>query len=50
MEKRVPHCRLSKVNALFEAGQVRTTVAALVGGAALGLDFDQMMEAVHNLT
>jgi motility quorum-sensing regulator/GCU-specific mRNA interferase toxin len=49
MEKRVPHCRLSKVKALLEAGQVRTTVAALAGGAALGLDFDQMMEAVHNL-
>lgn len=38
MEKRVPLCRLSRVKALLEAGQVRTTVAALAGGAALGLD------------
>jgi len=43
MEKRTPHCRLSVVIALVEAGQVRATFTALTGGAALGLDFDGMV-------
>ncbi|MHC2144880.1 type II toxin-antitoxin system MqsR family toxin [Pseudomonas sp. 210_17 TE3656] len=50
MEKRVPHCRLSRIKALLEAGQIRTTAAAMAGGAALGLDYDQMIEVVGSLT
>lgn len=46
----MPHCRLSRINALLEAGQVRTTASAMAGGAALGLDFDQMLEVVSSLT
>jgi motility quorum-sensing regulator/GCU-specific mRNA interferase toxin len=40
MEKSTPHCRLSIVKSLIEAGRVRSTASALAGGAALGLDFD----------
>lgn len=40
MEKGTPHCRLSIVKSLIEAGRVRSTASALAGGAALGLDFE----------
>ena len=50
MEKRTPHCRLSVVKALVEAGQVRATFSALSGGAALGLDFEGMISVVKGLT
>lgn len=50
MEKRTPHCKLSVVKTLVEAGQVRATVTALAGGAALGLDFDGMVGIVEALT
>ncbi|QBF25996.1 type II toxin-antitoxin system MqsR family toxin [Pseudomonas tructae] len=49
MEKGTPHCRLSKVRALLEAGRVRSTGSALADAAALGLDFDLMLEVVHAL-
>jgi motility quorum-sensing regulator / GCU-specific mRNA interferase toxin len=50
MEKWVPHCRLSVVKALVEAGKVRATFTALTGGAALGLDFEGMVDVVKALT
>ncbi|PWW46762.1 type II toxin-antitoxin system MqsR family toxin [Melaminivora alkalimesophila] len=50
MEKGVPHCKLSAVKALIEAGQVRATFSALSGGAALGLDFAGMIEVIKALT
>ena len=50
MEKRTPHCKLSAVKALVEAGKVRVTVTALTGGAALGLDFEGMVGLVVVLT
>lgn len=50
MEKRTPHCKLSVVKTLVEAGQVRATVTALAGGAALGLDFEGMVSIVEALT
>jgi motility quorum-sensing regulator/GCU-specific mRNA interferase toxin len=50
MEKRTPHCKLSVVKALVEAGQVRTTFTALAGGAALGLDFEAMVGVIMSLT
>ena len=50
MEKQTPHCKLSVVKAMIEAGNVRTTKAAREGGAALGLDFDSMIAVVMTLT
>ena len=50
MEKRTPHCKLSIVKALVNAGQVRATFSALSGAAALGLDFDAMLAVVNALT
>lgn len=50
MEKRTPHCKLSVVKTLVEAGQVRATFTALTGGAALGLDFEGMVSIVEALT
>ena len=50
MEKSTPHCKLSKVKALIEAGKVRSTGSALAGGAALGLDFEGIVGVVMALT
>ena len=49
MEKSTPHCKLSKVKALIEAGKVRSTGSALAGGAALGLDFEGIVGVVMAL-
>jgi motility quorum-sensing regulator/GCU-specific mRNA interferase toxin len=50
MEKRAPHCKLSVVKALIEAGQVRTTHAARTGANELGLVFSDMLDVVMALT
>jgi motility quorum-sensing regulator/GCU-specific mRNA interferase toxin len=50
MEKQTPHCKLSVVKAMIEAGNVKTTKAAREGGAALGMDFDSMIAVVMTLT
>jgi motility quorum-sensing regulator/GCU-specific mRNA interferase toxin len=50
MEKQTPHCKLSVVKAMIEAGNVKTTKAAREGGAALGMDFDSMIAVVMKLT
>lgn len=50
MEKRTPHCKLSVVKTLVEAGKVRATYSALTGGAALGMDFGEMVSVVRGLT
>ncbi len=50
MEKRTPHCKLSIVKALAEAGKVRTTHAARVGANALGFDYPGMLAVVMVLT
>ncbi|WP_327440101.1 type II toxin-antitoxin system MqsR family toxin [Pseudomonas donghuensis] len=50
MEKGAPHCRLSTVRALLDAGRVRATGSALAGAAALGLDFELMLEVVRALS
>ena len=50
MEKRKPHCKLSVVKQMVEAGKVRATWSALSGGAALGFDFGGMVEVVRSLT
>ncbi|MFR3458944.1 MAG: type II toxin-antitoxin system MqsR family toxin [Bilophila wadsworthia] len=38
MEKNKPHCPLSRVKALIEAGKVHMTTTARNGAAALGYD------------
>ena len=50
MEKKSPHCKLAVVKAMVEAGKVRSTFSALAGGAALGFDFDGMLDVVRALT
>jgi motility quorum-sensing regulator / GCU-specific mRNA interferase toxin len=50
MEKGTPHCHLPAVKALIEAGKVHATVSALVGGAALGFDFEGIIGVVMALT
>ena len=49
MEKHTPHCRLSVVKALLEAGKVHSTLSALAGGAALGFDFADMLDVINAL-
>lgn len=50
MEKRKPHCALPMIKKMVETGQVHATMSALTGGAALGLDFDGMVDVVKALT
>ena len=50
MEKRSPHYNLAIVKEMIDAGQVRSTVSALSGGAALGFDFAEMLEVLLALT
>ena len=50
MEKNKPHCPLAKVLALVELGQVRATMTALSGAAAMDLEFDDMLDVVRALT
>ncbi|MBA1229192.1 type II toxin-antitoxin system MqsR family toxin [Pseudomonas viridiflava] len=49
VEKRTPHCKLTVVRSLIEAGKVRSTRSALMGGAALGFDFDGIVGIVRAL-
>lgn len=49
MEKSTPHCKLSVVKALVEAGRVRATKTAREGGAALGFDFVALLDIVMTL-
>lgn len=46
MEKSTPHCQLSVVKVLTEAGKVRTTHTARAGADALGLDYAGMLAVV----
>ncbi len=50
MEKRKPHCPLSVVHTLVEQGQVRATMTALSGAAAMDLGFDDMLDVIRALT
>jgi len=50
VEKRTPHCKLPVVKALIGAGKVRSTLSALAGGAAIGLDFEGIVGVVMALT
>ncbi len=50
MEKRTPHCPLSVVKTLIDAGKVRTTQSARSGAAALDLDYRGMLAVIQALT
>lgn len=50
MEKPTPHCKLPQVRALVQAGRIKATGSALAGAAALGLDFDGMVDVVMALS
>ena len=50
MEKQTPHCKLSVVKTMIEAGNIRSTKAAREGSAALGFDFDSMIAVLMALT
>ena len=50
MEKRTPHCKLTVVKALVEAGKVRTTHVARVGANELGFALSDMLDVVMALT
>ena len=50
MEKATPHCKLAVVKVLIEAGKIRSTQSALVGAAAMGFDFDDVVAVVMALT
>jgi len=50
MEKSTPHCKLSVVKALVEAGKVSATHSARLGATALGLEFMDMLAVVMALT
>jgi len=50
MEKGTPHCKLSVVQELVQAGNIRSTRSALEGAAALGIDFTGVVAVVMALT
>jgi motility quorum-sensing regulator/GCU-specific mRNA interferase toxin len=45
MEKPSPHCKLSVVKSLVEAGKVRTTYSARLGAMTLGFELSGMLAA-----
>ena len=49
MEKQTPHCKLSVVKALLEAGKFRVTRTARIGASALGFDYPGMLTVVAAL-
>ena len=46
MEKRLPHCPLSRVKALVRDGRFRSTFSALAGAASLGIDLQGILDVV----
>lgn len=50
MEKSTPHCKLQHAKALIEAGHVRMTQSAVIGGRVLGLDEDGIVAILLALT
>jgi motility quorum-sensing regulator/GCU-specific mRNA interferase toxin len=49
VEKRTPHCKLTSVKRLIETGKVSSNRSALVGGVALGFDFEGIVGVVMAL-
>ncbi|OXI96328.1 MULTISPECIES: type II toxin-antitoxin system MqsR family toxin [Burkholderia] len=50
MEKRTPHCKLLRVKALVETGQVRLTTSAVLGARLLGFTEREALGVVLSLT
>ncbi|WOO31806.1 type II toxin-antitoxin system MqsR family toxin [Diaphorobacter limosus] len=50
MEKGTPHCKLTIVKTLVEAGKVRTTHTARNGANELGFSYTEMLSVVLALT
>lgn len=50
MEKGTPHCKLSVVKALVEAGKVRATNTARMGAVDMGFSFSEMLNVVLELS
>ena len=50
MEKSTPHYKLPAIKVLIEAGKVRSTMSALAGAAALGMDFNRMIVVITTLS
>jgi motility quorum-sensing regulator/GCU-specific mRNA interferase toxin len=50
MEKRTPHCKLSVVKTLIDAGKIRMTASAVAGGEQLGFDSAEIVAIVIGLT
>jgi motility quorum-sensing regulator/GCU-specific mRNA interferase toxin len=50
MEKRTPHCPLAVIKALIEAGKIRVTASAVIGGEMLGMDRVAIVAVVKSLT
>jgi motility quorum-sensing regulator/GCU-specific mRNA interferase toxin len=50
MEKKTPHCPLPKVKALIDAGKIRVTANAVIGGEMLGMDRGAIVAVVKSLT
>lgn len=46
MEKRSPHCKLSVVRTLIDAGKIRTTHSARAGAVGIGFSFSDMVAVV----
>ena len=49
MDKSTPHCKLSVIKSMIEAGKVRTTFSALSGAEMLGFDLDGIIAVVMAL-
>jgi motility quorum-sensing regulator/GCU-specific mRNA interferase toxin len=50
MEKRTPHCPLSRVKELIQEGKVRATYSSRLTATALGFDLQGMIGVVSLLT
>ncbi|HEY4036615.1 MAG TPA: type II toxin-antitoxin system MqsR family toxin [Ktedonobacteraceae bacterium] len=50
MEKFKPHCELSTMKVMLQAGKVRITTSALAGADALGLNAKEIVSIVMALT
>jgi motility quorum-sensing regulator/GCU-specific mRNA interferase toxin len=51
MEKKTPHCKLSVIHAMTQAGKVRATVSATAGAAAAGVfGIRAMCQVILSLT
>jgi motility quorum-sensing regulator/GCU-specific mRNA interferase toxin len=50
MEKRTPHCPLSRVKTLIQEDKIRATYSSRLTATALGIDLEGMIAVVSSLT